>query len=220
MNQETVRDSSEAILQYWFSSLDDGASLERDTEPFRTCHARWYGKRKEIDDEIRSRFEPTLEALTSDGALWERRVEQWRLAPRGLLALVILLDQLPRNMYRDSPRMYAFDSPALIVTSLAIREYEEAPLSMVERMFLYVPLMHAESLTIQQAMVARFESLVRLAATRSRHNLGFFEFALGYARKHLDVVKRFGRFPHRNQILGRRSSSEELAFLEREDSRF
>jgi uncharacterized protein (DUF924 family) len=87
-------------------------------------------------------------------------------------------------------------------------------------MFLYLPFMHVENVTLQQSMVRRFEQLVELAAARSPHNVGFFELALDYARRHLDVVERFGRFPHRNEILGRRSSAEELEFLEREDSRF
>jgi uncharacterized protein (DUF924 family) len=116
--------------------------------------------------------------------------------------------------------MYAHDPLALSVATLAIREYEQAPLSLVQRMFLYLPLMHAESRTLQRAMVARFERLVELAATRSPHNAGFFEFALGYARRHLAVVEQFGRFPHRNEILGRRSTAEELEFLKRDDSRF
>jgi uncharacterized protein (DUF924 family) len=80
--------------------------------------------------------------------------------------------------------------------------------------------MHVEDVTLEQAMVPRFESLVTLARERSPHNVTFFEMALDYARRHRDVVERFGRFPHRNAILGRRSTPEELEFLERPDSRF
>lgn len=220
MNDRSAYDTAAEILDYWFSSLDDAATLDREAEPFRTCYARWYAKRPEIDDEIRARFEPALRAVTRDGAGWERRVDAWRSVPKGLLALVILLDQLPRNMYRDSPRMYAHDPLALAVTTLAMREYENAPLPLVERMFLYVPLMHAESSTLQQAMVARFERLADLAVTVSPRNRGFFEHALGYARRHLAVVERFGRFPHRNEILGRRSTPEEVEFLKRADATF
>lgn len=116
--------------------------------------------------------------------------------------------------------MYAHDALALTVTTAAIREYEEQTLSLVQRMFLYVPLMHVENLTLQQAMVVRFETLVTLATERSPQNVGFFEFALDYARRHRDVVATFGRFPHRNAILGRQSTASELEFLERDDSRF
>jgi uncharacterized protein (DUF924 family) len=212
--------ASRAILEYWFSSLDDAASLDRQSEPFGTCFARWYGKKPAIDDEIRARFEPVLLAVTGSGGRWDRELADWQKESLGLLSLVLLLDQFPRNMYRDSARMYAHDDLALSVTTLAIREYEARPLSLVQRMFLYVPLMHSENLTIQQAMVARFEGLVELAALRSPHNQAFFQFALDYARRHLRVVETFGRFPHRNVILGRISTPSELQFLERDDSRF
>lgn len=215
-----VAQISQQILEYWFASLDDTVSLDRRSEPFSTCFARWYGKQPAIDAEIRSRFERALLAATRDGAAWERELADWRRAPMGLLALVILLDQFPRNMYRDSARMYAYDELGLSVTTLAIREYEEHPLSLVQRMFLYVPLMHSENLTIQQAMVARFESLVALAASRSPRNVEFFEFALDYARRHRQVVETFGRFPHRNAILGRASTPPELEFLKSDGSSF
>jgi uncharacterized protein (DUF924 family) len=213
-------ESSRAILEYWFSSLDDAVLLDRQSEPFGTCFARWYGKQPAIDAEIRARFEPMLLEATRDGARWDRELADWQRAPLGLLALVVLLDQLPRNMYRDSARMYAYDDLALGVTTLAIREYEEQPLSLVQRMFLYVPLMHSENLTVQQAMVARFEGLVELAKLRSPRNQAFFEFALDYARRHLQVVETFGRFPHRNAILGRSSTPSELEFLKRDGSSF
>ncbi|HVJ18624.1 MAG TPA: DUF924 family protein, partial [Polyangiaceae bacterium] len=117
-------------------------------------------------------------------------------------------------------RMYAYDHLALSVTTIAIREYETQPLSLVQRMFLYVPLMHVEDLTLQQAMVARFEGLAALAAERSPENTNFFAFALDYARKHRDVVETFGRFPHRNVILGRPSTTAELEFLQQPGSSF
>jgi uncharacterized protein (DUF924 family) len=211
---------SRTILDYWFASLDDTTPLDREVEPFRTCFTRWYGKQAAIDDEIRKQFEPALLAATREGRRWDEEVTRWQSAPLGLLSLVILLDQFPRNMYRDSARMYAHDDLALSVTTLAIREYEARPLSLVQRMFLYVPLMHAENLTTQQAMVARFESLLAMATERSPRNVGFYKFALQYAVRHRDVIERFGRFPHRNEILGRQSSAAELEFLQRDDSRF
>ena len=213
-------ESARAILDYWFSSLNDSVLLDRQSDPFKTCFSRWYGKQPAIDTEIRERFEPMLLAATRDGAQWDNEVASWQQAPLGLLALVILLDQFPRNMYRGSPRMYAQDDLALSVATLAIREYEDQPLTLVQRMFLYVPLMHSENLTIQQAMVARFESLAALAAVRSRQNKAFFEFALDYARKHLSVVEACGRFPHRNEILGRTSTPVELELLKRDGSSF
>lgn len=209
-----------AILEYWFSSLQDASLLDRQIEPFKTCFARWYGKQPAIDQEIRARFEPALLAATADAARWDEEVAAWRRAPLGLLALTILLDQFPRNMYRDSARMYAHDERGLSIANLAIREYEAHPLSLVQRMFLYVPLMHAEDLTIQRTMVAKFENLAELAAVRSPQNASFFGFALDYAHRHLQVIESFARFPHRNALLGRASTPAELEFLKRDDSSF
>lgn len=211
---------STRILDYWFDSLDDSSALDPEVVPFKSCFPRWYGKRPDIDDEIRAEFRPTLEAVTRDGARWEQLVDEWRSSPGGLLGLVILLDQLPRNMYRDTPGMYAHDALALSVATTAVREYEDAPLSLVRRMFLYVPFMHAEDLTLQQLTVRRFEELVELASVRSSHNRRFFEQALDFARRHLEVIARFGRFPHRNEILGRRSTPEEVELLRRPGYRF
>ncbi len=220
MSERSVVDRSKAILDYWFSSLDDEGSLDRSAKPFQTCYARWYGKQREIDDEIRTLFEPDLKEATQDGSRWDQEISAWSRAPNGLLALVILLDQFPRNMYRNKPEMYAHDPLALTAATIAIRDYEDARLSLVQRMFLYVPLMHVENLTLQQAMIRRFESLVELATARSPHNLNFFKFAFDYARRHLEVIKTFGRFPHRNAIFERRSTTEEVEFLKREESSF
>ncbi|GMV13700.1 MAG: hypothetical protein AMXMBFR56_19240 [Polyangiaceae bacterium] len=202
------------ILQYWFSTLDDAAPLDRAAEPFRTCYRRWYGKDPATDADIRTRFEPVLRETTADGRRLDDVMAAYRSAPYGLLALVILLDQLPRNMYRDTPRMYSHDPLALAVSLAAIREYEhDEELPTVRRMFLYVPLMHVESSTIQEYMLAKFEALVERARTRSPQNLGFFELARDYARRHVEVVAKFGRFPHRNAILSRKTTPAEEAFL-------
>jgi uncharacterized protein (DUF924 family) len=209
-----------SILDYWFSSLDDTTPLDREVEPFRTCFTRWYGKQPAIDAEIRDRFEPALLTVARAGARWDETMADWQRAPLGLLALVVLLDQLPRNMYRDTARMYAHDPLALVVTTAAIREYESRSITLVQRMFLYVPLMHVENATIQHAMVVKFEHLAALAAVQSPRNAGFFGFALDYARRHRDVVDTFGRFPHRNAILGRTSTPAELEFLQQDGSSF
>lgn len=213
-------EATQAILEYWFSSLDDTTSLDRQVEPCRTCFARWYGKDPAIDDEIRKRFESVLLEVTRDGRDWDDEVAAWRSAPRGWLALVILLDQFPRNMYRGTARMYAYDALALSVATLAVREDEAATLSLIQQSFLYLPFMHVENVTLQQAMVAKYESLVRLARERSPGNVGYFEYALDYAVKHRDIVATYGRFPHRNAILGRSSTEAELEFLTQEGSNF
>ncbi len=208
-----VGNLSREILDYWFATIDDATPLDREKEPFRRCFARWYGKRPEIDAEIRERFEPALEAVTNQGRDWERHVEEWRRVPDGLVALTILLDQLPRNMYRDTAQMYAHDPLALIVAAQVLGEPDSDARPLARRMFLLVPFMHVENVTLQQMMVARFEELVEDARTRSPGNVGFYEGALDFARRHLTIVAEYGRFPHRNALLGRTSTPAELELL-------
>ncbi len=217
MKTEPVRDAarhSTNILGYWFSTLNDASRLDRNEEPFRTCYQRWYGKDPAVDADIRARFEPLLVETTRDGQRMDDVLAGFRQCPGGLLALVILLDQMPRNMYRGDARMYAHDPFALAVTLEAIRAYEgDETLPMAHRMFLYVPLMHVENLTLQEYMLGRFDDLVARARTQSPHNLGFFQFAQDYARRHVEVVAKFGRFPHRNSILKRETTPAEESFL-------
>jgi uncharacterized protein (DUF924 family) len=220
MPTPSIRGRAEAISSFWFSTLDDDAVLAPGTEPFASCFARWYGKRPEIDREIRRLFEEDLLAVTRDGSSWNAQLDAWSAVPDGLLALVVLLDQFPRNMYRDTPRMYQYDPLALTAAFLASRAGVQRSLPLVKRMFLVVPLMHIESVTIQEAMVREFEELVELARSRSPRNASFFAHALSYARRHLEIVRSFDRFPHRNQILGRDSTDAELRFLQQPDSAF
>jgi uncharacterized protein (DUF924 family) len=227
---------SEAILSYWFATLDDSSELDSSAEPFRTCYRRWYAKDPAIDAEMRDLFEddyrravarlktgashPNPERATPPAPLRAAELDAWARAPLGLLSLVILLDQFPRNMYRGTPSMYAHDALALSVARLAIGEYEERQLPLVRRMFLHVPLMHVEDRTVQAEMTASFEQLVELAARRCRGQRPFFDMALGSARRHAEVVRTFGRFPHRNAILGRPSTPEEEEYLRGPDPGF
>ena len=213
-------DLSERLLERWFSTMDDLTPLDRTTEPFRSCYARWYGKDPAVDQALRDEFEAALVAVTAPGIDWRAELEGWRAHPRGLLALVILLDQLPRNLYRGTAQMYAHDPLALHVTTLAIEAYPSTAMPLLQRMFLYVPLMHVEHATIQDGMVQHFVSLVGEAERRVPASAPFFQHALGYAERHRDVIRRFGRFPHRNAILGRASSEEEITFLAGPDSSF
>ncbi|MBX3273127.1 MAG: DUF924 domain-containing protein [Sandaracinaceae bacterium] len=208
------------ILSYWFADLDDRSVLDPTTEPMRTCYARWYGKSPAIDEEIRARFEADLDAVVSSDVGWLAELDAWAEVELGLLALVILLDQLPRNMYRGTPRMYAYDALALAATSHAIRAYEDLDMPLVRRMFLYVPLMHVEALGVQREMTRRFERLRSLATTRAPSSVGFFDHALRSARRHAQVVEAYGRFPHRNPILGRASTPEEEEYLRGPDPGF
>ena len=138
------------------------------------------------------------------GALHERLAQDvpdaWLATPRGSLAAVMVLDQLPRNFFRDDPRAYATDKKALALAKAAVDRGADAHLSDTERMFLYVPFQHSENAADQARSVALYEKLGG-------------EQGIDFARKHRDVIDRFGRFPHRNKVLGRESTPEEVEFL-------
>ena len=217
---QRIHDRAPAILEYWFKSLDDEARLDPASEPFKTCYARWYGKDPSIDAEIRHLFEADLHTVTAAGGEWLSMIDAWAAVPDGLLALTILLDQFPRNMYRGTATMYDFDPLALIVATRAVGEVQSEKRSLVRQLFQNVPFMHIENLTIQQFMLGQFRSLAALAETRSPHNVQFFRFALRYAERHLEVVEKYGRFPHRNIILGRTATPAELEYMQGEDPGF
>jgi uncharacterized protein (DUF924 family) len=218
-NNLNVKATAEAINSFWFGPMDDSTTLNREAEPFATYFMRWYGKSPKVDAQIRAEFEGNLLAVTSDGSRWEATVREWEAQPQGLLALTILLDQIPRNIYRETKDMYKHDALGLLVSDRA-RSKGIDHLPLVQQMFLSVPLMHVENLTIQQQMLVHFERFVEIGQTRSFQNVGFFKFALDYAKRHVDVIEKYGRFPHRNAIVGRASTDVETEFLENSDAYF
>jgi uncharacterized protein (DUF924 family) len=177
----------EDVLDFWFA---EGRQPQ------------WFKRSAAFDAEVRRALGPHLEA-----ALGGRYVD-WRRSPRGCLALVLLLDQVPRNLYRDTPRAFVNDPAARAVTRHALAERFDEALGDIERVFLYMPLEHSEDLRDQQDCV-RLIAVLEAGA----------EY-LSYAERHRDVIARFGRFPHRNAILGRDSSEDELEFLKQPNSSF
>lgn len=173
--------------------------------------AQWYRKDPAFDAEIKTRFEPSLQAAVRG------ELEAWRTTPRGLLAYVVLLDQLSRNMYRDTSRAFDQDAQACAATLGALASGVDRDLAPVERSFLYMPLMHAEDADLQHKCVAAFERLLPMATDPVR---GYVEKALHFAKRHAEIVERFGRFPHRNAILGRTSTWEEIEFMREPGSSF
>ena len=163
---------------------------------------RWFVKDAAFDAEVRSRLGAMHETARS-GSL-----DDWKNEPRGCLALCLLLDQVPRNLYRDDPRAFSCDALAQAVTRHAIDRGFDRKLEQVERLFLYLPLEHAEDLELQ-------EECVRLT-----RELDEEPDWLDYAVRHRDIIQRFGRFPHRNAVLGRESDAEETAFLQEDGSSF
>lgn len=195
----------EAILDYWFGAPGSAAEVaERQSK-------LWFGKQPEKDRDISERFTPTFNAAI-DGALGS-----WADSPRGRLALVIVLDQFPHHIHRDTPQAFAQDAKALALSLAALANGEDKQLTPIERVFLYLPLEHSESLAMQDLSVAQCQQLSAEAIASERT---LFDNFLDYAHKHREVVLKYGRFPHRNDTLGRPSSPEEAAFLTRPGSRF
>ncbi|AWL92056.1 MULTISPECIES: DUF924 family protein [Bradyrhizobium] len=157
---------------------------------------RWYERSDAFDAEVRRRFL----------ALWQKAVAgeiaSWEASDDGALALVIVLDQFPRNMFRGTPQAFASDALARDVARRAIDRGVDARVDPVLLEFLYLPFMHSEHLPDQLHCVALFQN------TENAENLK-------YAREHADIIQRFGRFPHRNHLLGRDSTEEEQAFLDK-----
>ena len=186
------------VLDFWFG---DGLSQGW---PSDDRSALWFGGGPALDAQIRERFGPRVEqALSGELVEWETRT-------RDRLALLILLDQFTRNVHRGQKRAFAGDgrSQRLVLQSLALEQDNELPT--IGRVFFYMPLMHAESPALQDECVRRFEGLMRQSPPALQQKL---QGNLKAAREHADIVHRFGRFPHRNAVLGRNNTPEEDAFL-------
>ena len=190
--------TAEEILRYWFGDLSGATDWDASKAKL------WWAGGPEVDREIRERF----------GDDWQRaksgEFDAWLLAPRSALALIILLDQFSRNLGRGTPEAFAADAAALAACRQAIRAGHDRALRPIERAFLYMPLMHAEDREAAHECVARFEALSReISDTCPAAHPDFLE----HAREHANTVQRFGRYPHRNAILGRGSTAEEQVFL-------
>lgn len=195
----------EEILSFWFGDLDESGLAKKDIS------ARWYKKDDAFDREIRDHFLADYEAIASG----ER--EDWLDEPKSWLAYIIVLDQLARNMFRDSPKMYAEDHRALAATKKGIERGHDKKLAGHHRVFAYMPLMHSESLEDQDRCIELFRAFQEESSGPLEEALGY---NLKYAVAHRDIVRDWGRFPHRNELLGRESTPEEEAFLKKPGSSF
>ncbi len=202
MTGEELPAAARAVLDFWF--LAPGAPAGGAARPARP---EWFRKDPAFDAAIRERFGKDV-----DAALAGER-EAWNSGAAGCLALILLLDQFTRNIFRDTPQAFAGDAAALALADTAIADACDRALPPVRRWFLYLPFMHAESLPVQERSVALFGELARQGGDA-------FASALDYAVRHRDVIARFGRFPHRNAILGRESTLAESAFLKLPGSSF
>ncbi|MCB9982224.1 MAG: DUF924 domain-containing protein [Rhodospirillales bacterium] len=176
-----MRDTQQEILHFWFEELDP---------------QQWFQSSESVDAEIRERFSVTHE-MAADGLC-----QHWAVDADGSLALIIVLDQFPRHMYRGTPKAFASDERALLIAKQAVHKGFDQVLEPVKRGFLYLPFQHSETLSDQKKSVELFGAM---ATDNPAGDM--------YAKRHYVPIEKFGRFPHRNEILGRDSSAEEVEFL-------
>lgn len=182
-------------LHYWFGELD-GAGMAAPQQ-----HQRWFGGEPDVDNYCREQFGTQVDAAVAG------KLNHWAESDRGLVALVLLLDQFTRNIYRGTPQAFDGDARALALVQHAIAERRHLSLPLIHQVFVLIPYEHSEQLAVQKTGVALFDALVERAdcpEIRSFRN---------YAMAHCEVIERFGRFPHRNSILGRESTAEERDYL-------
>jgi uncharacterized protein (DUF924 family) len=189
----------EAILAFWFGdAARDPAALDARNE-------LWFGGSEQTDAEIRERFGAEIEEAASG------ELDSWLSEPRSALALVILLDQFPRNVWRGGARAFSCDAKALAVARRSVAVGHLAALAPIEQCFLVLPFQHSEALDDQREQLRLYREVEHACGAEWKPTLGVH---VEFAARHLAVIERFGRFPHRNRALGRESNGEELAYLD------
>jgi len=194
-HDQAIHDDARGVLSFWFGEGDERGK----------SRAQWFRKDPAFDEEIRARFL----SLYRQAAAGE--CDHWQGSALDCLALIVVLDQFPRNLFRDSAEAFATDAAARTAARHLLARGDDARLLPVERMFVYLPLEHSESLADQEECLRLMKSLSVFDETRDLHV---------WAEKHRVIIERFGRFPHRNAALGRESTAEEIAFLQQPGSRF
>nr|WP_221200410.1 DUF924 family protein [Litorivivens lipolytica] len=198
-------DDWQYVLSFWFGeSADDGQVAAEFSQ-------LWWGKSEDNDHLIWAKFSHRVEQASA-GSL-----THWLEQPEGRLAAIILIDQFRRNIYRDKPEAFAEDSLALRWCREGLAQNVDSLLRPIERVFFYLPLEHSESISDQEESMRQFARLRDESAPPLRP---LFDNFYDFARRHYDIIARFGRFPHRNAVLGRDSTPEEIAFLRQPGSSF
>ena len=193
-----MTDAVETVLSFWFGDLDGPYDVDRSKSRL------WWRGGAETDAYVTEHFGDLVRQACA-GAL-----EGWTATPRGTLALVVLLDQLTRNIFRGRPEAYQGDVLAQSLVRHALGEGQDRELRLIERSFLYMPLVHAEDREAAKQALALFTALsadIKAAPVQDHPDF------LGSAQRHADIVLQFGRYPHRNRLFGRESTEEELAFM-------
>jgi len=183
-----MKDLRKEILDFWF---------------VETAPRQWFQVNEDFDAQVKAGFEDVYERVAAGAN------DAWQNDSDGALALCLVLDQMPRNMFRGTPKAFETDKKALIISKYAIAKSLDQVHSAQKKSFIYMPFMHSENLSDQRRAVELFEK------TKEQNPMGY-----DYAQRHYKVIEEFSRFPHRNEILGRESTPDEQAYLERSDSGF
>ncbi|PTR26882.1 DUF924 family protein [Pseudomonas sp. GV085] len=193
------------LLDWWFGSSESAREVAAQKRKL------WFGKRDSQDLEARERFGDWTEQALAGG------LTEWMQHPEGWLALVLLLDQIPRMIFRDIPKAFAGDLRAQKLVAQGIAADYDRQLQPIQRVFIYLVFEHSEDLAVQNEGVSRY---IELVAQQPEIDRALFSDYLDYAERHQRVIAQFGRFPHRNAVLGRESTAKELEFLSKPGSRF
>lgn len=184
------------ILDFWFKELQP---------------SEWFKGGEHVDRAIKNRFEEILDPML------EGKYDHWIENPHGRLAAILVMDQFPRNLFRNDSRMFHYDARALHLSLEGVAMGMDAPLNPYERVFFYLPLEHSEVMEDQDLSIERFSHLVTRVEPEEADK---FRDYLRYAWRHYEIIRRFGRYPHRNDILGRQSTDKEISFLKEPGSSF
>ncbi|HEF4760466.1 TPA: DUF924 domain-containing protein [Pseudomonas putida] len=193
------------LLDWWFGT--SGSAKEVAAQKGKL----WFGKRDSQDLEARERFGELVEQALAGG------LTGWAQRPEGWLALVLLLDQLPRMLFRDTPKAFSGDIRAQALVAQGIAADFDRQLQPIQRVFILLVFEHCENLDVQNECISRY---IELLEQQPESDRALFADYLDYAEKHQKVIAQFGRFPHRNAVLGRESTAQELEFLSKPGSRF
>ena len=196
---------AQKVLEFWFGELDNKEHFPADKA------SMWFKNGADYDEIIRAEF------LSLHHQASNHQLDDWRHYPKSLLALIIVLDQFSRHLYRETAQAFAQDSLAIECVIEGIQSKYDQELYFVERQFFYMPLMHAEDLTTQKLSVQIFKKLRDDVPDSLKES---YSNTLSFAESHHHVIAKFGRFPELNEILGRESSEQEIAFLESGKYRF
>ncbi len=198
-------ETTDSIIQFWFGDHTSNREINDQKKSL------WWSKNDQTDREITERFE----SITN--AVYRGEMSRMQRSARGLLASIICLDQFPRNMYRGAAESFSFDQAALRLAMEMVNKAWDQTLLPVYRVFAWLPFEHSEDIAMQHKSLTLYDNLRNSVEPDEREMFdGYYQFAY----RHFEIIERFGRYPHRNQILGRESTAEELAFLNQPGSSF